>query len=126
MRYYCPGCHADFSEDHERCPRCGINIASFFESRDYIDKLIAALRHPEPSTPLRAAWLLGKIGDPRAEKPLMECALETDDLYFLRAALLALGDIATEKAIAFVAGYRDHDSVIVRDAAERVAGGRGS
>jgi len=55
-RFYCPGCWEDFAEDLDPCPHCGLNIQSFWDSLDRVDKLVVALEHREPSTRLRAAW----------------------------------------------------------------------
>ena len=71
--YYCPQCWHDFLIDHEICPDCNFNIKEFFNSKDYIEKLIQALKSPEPSTPVRAAMILGRLKDIRAIQPLMEC-----------------------------------------------------
>jgi len=71
VRYYCPRCWKDFGADIERCPACGLNIADSWKGMDYVQKLILALYHPEPGTPLRAGWILGEIRDDRAVDPLM-------------------------------------------------------
>ena len=112
--FYCPGCWHDFAEDLVRCPNCGLAIDEFWNSKDYLEKLILALRHPEPTTPVRAAWLLGKIGDPRAVVSLIEIVKETDDLYLAREAIKALGAIDTPQARHFIRTLANHPARMIR------------
>ena len=114
MHYYCPKCFSDFSEDEHICPVCGLDIHAFYDPKDYIDKLILALKHPEPSTPVRAAWLLGKIGEERAVEMLIECFKDTDDLYLVEAVANALGEFGGKQAIGFLESQRDHPAFMVR------------
>lgn len=114
MRFYCPKCFSDFSEDKNICPSCGLDIHAFYDPKDYIDKLILALKHPEPSTPVRAAWLLGKIGEERAVDMLIECFRDSDDIYLLAAVANALGEIGGETAFSFLETQRDHPAFMVR------------
>ncbi len=102
MRYYCPGCWKDFPADMEVCSSCGMNIHFFWDSKDMVEKLIHSLRHPEPSTSIRAAWLLGKIGDPRAVQPLIHLIQNTQDYYLMRTAVQALQQINTEEGLEFL------------------------
>jgi predicted amidophosphoribosyltransferase len=95
MRFFCPRCWHDFERDEARCPHCGLDIEEFWNSKDYVEKLIAALHHPEKETPIRAAWLLGQLKDPRAVPPLIELVKETEDVYIARAAVQALGGRST-------------------------------
>jgi HEAT repeat protein len=123
MRFYCPRCWRDFDHDVRRCPHCRLNIEEFWESRDYVEKLILALQHPEKDTPIRAAWLLGRIKDPRAVPPLMALARSTEDVYLARAVVHALGDIGTPACLQFLARLRDHPAKLVRDAVRRILAG---
>jgi HEAT repeat protein len=114
VTFYCPGCWHDFDEDLVRCPDCGLVIHEFWESKDYFEKLIVALRHPEPTTPIRAAWLLGKIKDPRAVAALIDIAKGTNDLYLAREAVKALGAIDTIQARYFLRTLADHPVRMIR------------
>jgi len=114
-RYYCPKCFSDFAEDVNICPKCGLDIDEFYDTRDFIDKLIVALNHPEPSTPVRAAWLLGKIKEQRAVRPLIDLIKSTDDVFIARTAVIAIGEIGTDEAIGFLASITDYPSNIVRN-----------
>ena len=108
MLYYCPGCWQDFAFAIEACPQCGINVADFWGRKDLVEKLIHSLQHPEPSTPVRAAWLLGRIKDPRAVEPLIRVIQDTRDFYLAREAVRALKQFATEEAQQFVESLRNH------------------
>jgi HEAT repeat protein len=114
VTFYCPGCWHDFDEDLVRCPDCGLVIHEFWDSKDYFEKLIVALRHPEPTTPIRAAWLLGKIKDPRAVVALIDIVKGTNDLYLAREAVKALGAIDTIQARYFLRTLADHPVRMIR------------
>ncbi len=102
MRFYCPGCWSEFEEDLQVCPHCGLDIYQFWKSKDWVEKLVNALHHPEPSTPLRAAWLLGRLRDPRCVSALMEIVKETKDIYLARTAIRALGEIGGSEVVLFL------------------------
>jgi len=116
MRYFCPGCWEDFAEDLDRCPHCGLNIRTFFASRDYVDKLIVALKHPEPETPGRAAWILGRRRESKAVGPLIELLRKTQDVYTASEAVRALSRIGTPEAMAFLRTLTEHPAGMVRQA----------
>jgi len=120
MRYYCPGCWKDFAEDLAQCPGCGLNIRHFYDSKDYCEKLILALSHPERQTPLRAAWILGQRRERRAVSALIELVRRTDDVYIATAAVEALGKIRTPEALAFLGTQTDVEVRMVRAAARRI------
>lgn len=42
------------------CPCCGADLRDF-TGKSYEEKLILALRHPEPTIPIRAAMILGEL-----------------------------------------------------------------
>lgn len=102
MRWYCPGCWRDFGEDPALCPHCGLDIHAFWDSKDYVEKLILALNHPEPTTPVRAAELLGRVRAAQAVEPLMRLVGESADIFVVRAAVRALAAIGTATARRFL------------------------
>ena len=120
MRYYCPRCWSDFAENVAQCPRCGLDIHSFYESKDYFEKLILALSHPERQTPLRAAWILGQRRETRAVSALIELTKRTTDVYIATAAVEALGKIGTPEALTFVETLTNTEVRMVRTAARRI------
>ena len=120
VRFYCPGCWKDFGENLNPCPHCGLDIREFWNSKDWIEKLILALHHPEPSTPVRAAWLVGRIGDQRAIGALIRLIEETDDIYIARAAVKALGEIGGPEAVQFLRSLTGHAVQMIRDEAKAI------
>jgi HEAT repeat protein len=124
VKFYCPGCWNDFDQDVSSCPFCGLDIHEFWTSKDYVEKLILALHHPESRTPIRAAWLLGRTKDPRAVDPLIDVIKTTDDIYIAKAAVSALGEIDTAEARRFLGTLTEHPAKTIRDEAGRILGGR--
>ena len=124
MRYFCPECWRDFAEDFDRCPKCGFEIRGAWDTKDYVDKLIAALRHPEQGTPIRTAWILGRRREVRALGALIELVRRTTDVYIATSAVEALGEIGTAEAMAFLETLDDHPAQMVKAAAGKITGGR--
>jgi HEAT repeat protein len=121
-RFYCPGCWEDFAEDLDPCPHCGLNIQSFLDSLDRVEKLVVALEHREPSTRLRAAWLLGEAGGSRAVEALVLLATRTKDIYLKVTAIRALGKSGDVAAKPFLEGLAEHPSPWVRQEATEALG----
>jgi HEAT repeat protein len=65
----------------------------------YIEKLIRALDHPEPQTPVRCAWILGQLQARAAVATLVRLVRESSDPYLLEAAVEALGKIGDSRAL---------------------------
>jgi HEAT repeat protein len=119
MRWYCPGCWRDFGEDLARCPHCGLDIRAFWDSKDYVDKLILALNHPEPTTPVRAAELLGRVRAARAVDPLISLVRASGDVFVVRAAIHALGAIGTSAARELLETLTNDPAQCIREVAAR-------
>ena len=119
MRWYCPGCWRDFGEDLARCPHCGLDIRAFWDSKDYVDKLILALNHPEPTTPVRAAELLGRVRAARAVDPLISLVRASGDVFVVRAAIHALGAIGTSAARELLETLTNDPAQWIREVAAR-------
>jgi HEAT repeat protein len=82
--------------------------------------LLGALHHHEATTQMRAAYILGEIGDKRALKPLADAipqAWDTGGLFFLREIAIALGKIDGDEAVPTLAHLLDHPSFLIREAA---------
>lgn len=93
MSLYCPHCWAAVPEGAERCPVCGHCVAA--EDEDYVEKLITALHHFEPTRAALAIQILGEMmGEPRAIIPLVELLDTAHDAHVLRSAAAALGHFA--------------------------------
>lgn len=76
MQFFCPVCFAGIAADERDAPCrvCGARIEEW-KRRDYTERLIHALRHPNPEVRMGAIVSLGNRRDPRAALPLAECAL---------------------------------------------------
>lgn len=83
----------------------------------YVAKLIAALHHEEPQTPVRAAWILGERGEVSAVPALLEIADHGADPELLAAVAEALGKIADPRAIPTLARLARHSYLKARIAA---------
>lgn len=90
VHFYCPVCWKELADDLPQCPHCGAEIHGIWRSKSYLEKLILALNHPEPSTVMRAVWLLGQLRDRRAVEPLEHLLETTHDVFVTRAARVAL------------------------------------
>jgi HEAT repeat protein len=77
---------------------CGADLESL-DKRGFSEKLISALRHPEPLTAVRAVWILGQIKEKAAVPQLIEVLSLSPDPYMQEAAALALGKIGDDKAV---------------------------
>ncbi len=64
----------------------------------YEEKLVHALNHPEPTTVMRAAWLLGEKRVKASVPSLLRLTEETKDLYILLEVTRALGKIDTPES----------------------------
>ena len=96
------------------CPFCGVNLAD--AKQDYVEKLIAALHHPEPLTQRRAAYLLGLRAESSAVQPLIQVLDGDADVYVRAEAACALGKIGGASSWARLeqAAADGHESFIVR------------
>lgn len=94
---FCPECWAELPAGEETiCPTCG---ASLTEERDFFEKLLRALRHPERTRVATAATILGQLRDPRAVPALIETALHARDFGVQEAAVRSLGRLGDPRAI---------------------------
>jgi HEAT repeat protein len=88
--------------------------------------MIWALRHPEPSTALRAATILGKLKAQEAAEPLAETLEDRAmDPYVRAAAAVSVGQIGSEKVRTALVRTLEHGPVSVRLAAAEALGALG-
>jgi HEAT repeat protein len=116
--YYCPRCWHEVKEDERACPHCGADIVSIQSGRDYVAKLVAALSHTEPTTPRRAAWLLGKLRAREAVDALLDILRGKADPYIKESAVDALGQIGDPRAAPALAELAQGRPVLLRGPAE--------
>ncbi|RTZ92625.1 MAG: HEAT repeat domain-containing protein [Deltaproteobacteria bacterium] len=112
--FFCPNCWKEIPGSTEICPHCGIDITRFWTSMNYEQKLIHALGHPEPTTVMRAAWLLGERGLEEAVPALVELTEKTDDIYIILEAVRALGKINTPASRKALRSLSDHSAAMIR------------
>jgi HEAT repeat protein len=117
LTFFCPDCWSDSTEDSPVCPRCGAEIQSW-KSKDFLEKLIIALGHTEPSTPIRAARILGELGGQRAVRALADALPESRDVFLTVEIIRALGRARAEGARPQLEAMLEHPSGWVRREAE--------
>jgi HEAT repeat protein len=117
ITFFCPSCWSQVDQAVTFCPHCGVDIQNALDQRDYIAKLIAALTHPEASTPIRAAWILGRLRASAAVGPLMTLLQGNADVYIKMAAVEALGRIGDANARPLLAGLAERGPVVLRSQA---------
>jgi HEAT repeat protein len=115
--FYCVECWREMPPEATTCPACGADVERLSSERSYIQKLIAALKHPEPETPVRAAWLLGQVRATEAVPALMRVVQESPDPYLVEAAVEALGQIGDPACRATLVWAAREGAVRVRRAA---------
>lgn len=96
--FYCANCWVEVPPDAACCPACGRSLTA--DGEDYVDKLIAALRHFEPTRAALAIQILSEmLREPRAVVPLIELLDTARDAYVLYSAVAALGRFADARAV---------------------------
>lgn len=118
MIFYCPSCWRESSEHIRVCPRCKVDVERLTLEQDYVQKLIAALDHPEPETPIRVAWILGIRRETHAVPHLSRLAQESQDPYIVEAAVEALGRIGDPKGLTAIRFAAQHGGIRVREKAQ--------
>ena len=112
--FYCPSCWGEVSEQAATCPHCYENISERISQANYIDKLAAALRHKEPTTPVRAAWILGERREKKAVPALIKIVKRAKDAFLVESAVEALGKIGGSTASDAIRAATHHSSLRVR------------
>ena len=101
MIFYCTNCWNEIQKDTQICPNCGANQKALGKE-SFTDKLINALNHPEPSTPIRAANILGNLKSKEAIPFLINRLEKERDPFIIKAfvdALLKIDASNTKKLI---------------------------
>lgn len=113
--FFCPSCWHEISEGQDECPECHVSITERWDKKDFVDKLIAALKHPEPTTPIRAAMILGKLKDTRAISHLIFIAQTAHDIFIILAAVRALREFESPVAHNFLMTLKNHPASLIRN-----------
>lgn len=110
MAFYCPRCWAEMSERMVSCPRCGGSMDR--PGLDLVDKMIGALRHPEPTRAGLAVYVLTEmLHEPRSVEPLIALVQARPDLAVLCAAAAGLGRLGDARAVPALAALLDDEAV---------------
>jgi len=118
MIAFCPACWAEVSATLRICPRCGTDVERYSRATRYVEKLISALRHPEPQTVRRAAWILGRLRARETVPALLQIGEQARDPYVIESVVEALGEIGDERARAFLHRCAMRGAVRVKRAAQ--------
>jgi HEAT repeat protein len=118
--FYCPNCWAEVPESATICPHCHNDISERISQATYVDKLLAALRHKEPMTPVRAAWILGERREQKAVPALTRIVKRSKDAFLVESAVEALGKIGGSAATTTARTATQHLSLRVRVKAREV------
>lgn len=90
------------------------------DNKSYTEKLIRALHHPEPETPIRAAHILGLMMCREAVSELITVMRSSTDAFITTACIEALSRIGDIRALGVIREMtRDDHPLIVRKAAMR-------
>ena len=92
MKFFCTRCWQEIGETIACCPHCGANQEQLGQE-SFVRKLIRALHHPEPETPVRAAYVLGELKAKEAVPELKQVIGNSKDSFLRAAAIRALGKI---------------------------------
>jgi HEAT repeat protein len=120
MTYYCTNCWKEIDKGASVCPACGSHQEQLGQE-SFVQKLIRALQHPEPETPIRAAYVLGELKATEAIPELKKASTEATDPFVRAAAIRALGAIDEQVLIAFTPVLLGLELSIVERAALREA-----
>jgi len=121
MHWFCPNCWHEVEEAGSVCPACGASPQTL-DSRSFAEKLVAALRHPEPAAAVRAAQILGTLKPTDAAPALMNVLEESHDPYLLEAAAWALGEIGNAHAVPLLRSLFRSSYLVARIAAAEALG----
>ena len=92
MKFFCTRCWQEIEEATASCSHCGANQEQLGQD-PFVRKLIRALHHPEPETPVRAAYVLGELNAKEAVPELKQVIGNSEDPFLRAAAIRALGKI---------------------------------
>jgi HEAT repeat protein len=116
MTHFCPGCWRTVRSGDVTCPHCNSDLRAL-DDRAFNAKLVAALRHPEPTTRQRAASVLGERHAVEAVGALRDLLETTTEPFLAAEVVSALAKIDHPDVEALLLGALDHASFVVRQAA---------
>lgn len=123
ITFFCPQCWKEIKEEDRKCPYCDADITEH-EKKDFEDKLINALKHPERETVRRVVWILGRLKSIKAVMSLVKLFHETDNPFLKREILESLSEIGTEEAKEFIKSSLHSEISTVRKKANEIISNR--
>ena len=121
MHWFCPKCWREVDETDRLCSACGA-LLSELDKKSFAEKVMAALRHPEPATAVRAADILGKLKPPGAVDALTKVLRAGRDPYLLEAAARALGEMGDPTSVPTLRSVLLSSYLVARIAAAEALG----
>ena len=118
MTFFCPSCWSEIGPSDLSCPKCGADLRTI-DAQSFAEKLRAALKHPEPQTAVRAAWILGERREQSAVDNLIHTLEATKDGFLAEAAAEALGKIGDSAALQALQQAACVGTARVRNASKR-------
>lgn len=119
MITYCQECWSEIPNQTITCPNCGAD-QSQISAEPFVKKLIRALHHPEPETPIRAAHILGQLRAVEAVPALLVVIAEQSDQFIVAACIDALAEIGDIQAASPLEQLLDGTpALIVREALKK-------
>ena len=98
MIRYCPHCWREIDPSADQCPFCGQSTDE--RGLDFVSKLIAALKHPEPTRAGLAIDILAHmLHEARAVQPLIDLLETAQDAWILTQAVRGLGALGDARAV---------------------------
>lgn len=92
VHYFCLNCWNEIDKDVTICPYCGADQKKL-DKIEFNEKLIRAIYHPEPETPIRVANILAKLKLKSAIPDLFNRLVNEKDPYIIEAIVEALIEI---------------------------------
>ena len=115
----CPACFRLIPAEAGVCPACGADLLAL-STRDYRDKLHAALDHPLAEVRMRVILALGWRGESQEAEPLAACALRHPiDVVEGLAVVQALAQLGEAGHAVLQRLVHTHPAHAVREAADR-------
>lgn len=118
MTFFCPSCWSEIKPSDSRCPQCAADVRNL-DAQSFPQRLRAALKHPEPQTAVRAAWILGERHEQTAVDDLIDTLATAADGFLAEAAAEALGKIGDAAALPALTQAASAGTLRVRIASQR-------
>jgi hypothetical protein len=112
--FYCPQSVRDFQRNVSICPVWHLMIGSFWQSKDWAEKLIFAFGYPDQWKVLHTVWLLRQVEVPRVVRALADRAQAMDDVYRARQTIRVFTEIGGPKTISHLHNQVQYIVTMVR------------